>query len=204
MQGYTPMMQQFVEIKNRYQDSILFFRMGDFYEMFMEDAKIGSRILEITLTARDGGQAGKVPMCGIPFHSADSYIAKLIAAGLKVAICEQVEDPATAKGLVKRDVVRVITPGTYQDAPPDTLNYIVAWHQVASESVLVAVEYTTGSVVLFPFVGERAAQLAADEIARLSPREAIMPENLPEPITTALQRVDALERRVRSEERRVG
>ncbi|MDP3488121.1 MAG: DNA mismatch repair protein MutS [Bacillota bacterium] len=190
------MMQQFMEIKKRHKDSILFFRMGDFYEMFMDDAKIGSRILEITLTARDGGQAGKVPMCGIPFHSADGYIAKLIAAGMKVAICEQVEDPATAKGLVKRDVVRVITPGTYQDAPPDTLNYIVAWHQAASQSVLVAVEYTTGSVVLFPFVGERAAQLAADEIARLSPREAIMPENIPEPITTALQRVDALERKV--------
>ena len=196
MQGYTPMMQQFMEIKDRYKDSILFFRMGDFYEMFMEDAKIGSRILEITLTARDGGQAGKVPMCGIPFHSADSYIAKLIAAGIKVAICEQVEDPATAKGLVKRDVVRVITPGTYQDAPPDTLNYIVAWHQTELQSVLVAVEYTTGSVVLFPFTGERAAQLAADEIARLSPREAIVPDTLPEPIAMALQRVGALERKM--------
>ena len=195
MQGYTPMMQQFMEIKSRYKDSILFFRMGDFYEMFMDDAKIGSRILEITLTARDGGQAGKVPMCGIPFHSADSYIAKLIAAGMKVAICEQVEDPATAKGLVKRDVVRVITPGTYQDAPPDTLNYIVSWYQSELQSVLVAVEYTTGSVAIFPFVGERAAQLAADEIARLSPREAIVPEALPEPITTALQRVGALERK---------
>lgn len=193
MQSYTPMMQQFLELKSRNKDSILFFRMGDFYEMFMDDAKEAAPILEITLTARDGGQAGKVPMCGVPFHAGDVYIAKLIAAGKKVAICEQVEDPATAKGLVKRDIVRIITPGTYQDAPADTLNYIVSWHTDGIESALVAVEYTTGSTVVYSYNGPRAPEQAAEEITRLAPREAIVPEHAPEVIKLALHRSGSLE-----------
>ncbi len=108
----TPMMKQYFEIKKDYQDCILFFRLGDFYEMFFDDALIASKILEITLTGRDCGQEERAPMCGVPFHSVEGYIAKLIKAGRKVAICEQVEDPAAAKGIVKRDVIRVITPGT--------------------------------------------------------------------------------------------
>ncbi len=111
MLGNTPMMKQYEEIKKDYQDCLLFYRLGDFYEMFGPDAELGSRLLGITLTARDGG-LGKVPMCGVPFHSADNYIAKVIAAGQKVAICEQVEDPKSAKGIVKREVIRVISPGT--------------------------------------------------------------------------------------------
>lgn len=111
MLGNTPMMQQYEQIKKDYQDCLLFYRLGDFYEMFGPDAEMGSRLLGITLTARDGG-LGKVPMCGVPFHSADNYIAKVIAAGKKVAICEQVEDPKSAKGIVKREVIRVISPGT--------------------------------------------------------------------------------------------
>lgn len=195
MQGYTPMMQQYIEIKERHKDSILFFRLGDFYEMFLEDAKIASRILEITLTARDGGQAGKIPMCGVPFHSADSYIARLIAAGKKVAICEQVEDPALVKGLVKRDVVKIITPGTYQDAPPESLNYIVCWQENSLENVLVAVEYNTGSIEVYPSSGGRAYEMVADEIIRLSPKEAILPAGtLPEPIEQALTRAGTLTR----------
>ncbi|WP_352417904.1 DNA mismatch repair protein MutS [Proteiniborus sp.] len=109
------MMKQYLEVKEKHKDSILFFRLGDFYEMFFDDAIIASKELEIALTGRDCGQKEKAPMCGVPFHSADSYIAKLIEKGYKVSICEQVEDPAKAVGLVKRDVVRVITPGTIID-----------------------------------------------------------------------------------------
>lgn len=108
----TPMMEQYFEIKNQYKDYLLFYRLGDFYEMFFDDAIIASRELELTLTGRDCGETERAPMCGVPFHSAEGYIGKLIEKGYRVAICEQLEDPATAKGLVKRDVIRVITPGT--------------------------------------------------------------------------------------------
>ena len=112
MSTLTPMMRQYREIKNEHDDAILFFRLGDFYEMFFDDAKDASAILNITLTAREGGKGNKVPMCGIPYHAAENYIAKLLTAGKKVAICEQVEDPKASKGIVKRAVTRVITPGT--------------------------------------------------------------------------------------------
>ncbi|EOD01047.1 DNA mismatch repair protein MutS [Caldisalinibacter kiritimatiensis] len=115
MAKLTPMMQQYMDIKEKYKDTILFFRLGDFYEMFFDDAITASKELEITLTSRDCGKGKKAPMCGVPFHSADSYIAKLVEKGYKVAICEQIEDPAKAKGIVKRDVVRIITPGTITD-----------------------------------------------------------------------------------------
>ncbi len=108
----SPMMQQYFQIKQNYEDTILMFRLGDFYEMFFDDAKTASRELELVLTGRDCGEAERAPMCGVPFHSADGYIARLVAKGYKVAICEQMEDPAAAKGIVRRDVIRVITPGT--------------------------------------------------------------------------------------------
>ena len=121
MAELTPMMKQYLEIKKDNPDSILFFRLGDFYEMFADDAKLASRELDLTLTSRDHGKHAKpeeerVPMCGIPYHASEAYIARLIAKGYKVAICEQMEDPATAKGLVKRDIIRVVTPGTVIDA----------------------------------------------------------------------------------------
>ncbi|MBO5841525.1 MAG: DNA mismatch repair protein MutS, partial [Clostridia bacterium] len=112
MMTMTPMMEQYFEVKNKYKDHLLFYRLGDFYVMFFDDAITASRELELTLTGRDCGEAERAPMCGVPFHSAESYIGRLISKGYKVAICEQVEDPAQAKGLVKRDVVRVVTPGT--------------------------------------------------------------------------------------------
>src|SRR5437773_4717950 len=108
----TPMMRQYLEIKDRYQDAILCFRLGDFYEMFFEDAQTASKILDIALTSRNKNQDSAVPLCGIPYHSAEPYIQKLLDAGHKVAVCEQVEDPKTAKGVVQREVIRVITPGT--------------------------------------------------------------------------------------------
>ena len=108
----TPMMEQYFEVKNQYKDYLLFYRLGDFYEMFFDDAIVASRELELTLTGRDCGEEKRAPMCGVPFHSAEGYIGRLIEKGYKVAICEQVEDPATAKGLDKREVIRVVTPGT--------------------------------------------------------------------------------------------
>ena len=110
--GLSPMMEQYFDIKSKYPDMLLFFRLGDFYEMFFDDAKIASEELDLVLTGRDCGQEERAPMCGVPFHSADNYIAKLVNRGYKVAICEQLEDPKLVKGLVKRDVVRIITPGT--------------------------------------------------------------------------------------------
>ena len=111
----TPMMQQYLEIKSRYEDAILFYRLGDFYEMFFDDAYTASRELELTLTGRSCGEDERAPMCGVPFHSADSYIAKLVSKGYKVVVCEQMEDPATAKGLVKRGIVRIVTRGSMID-----------------------------------------------------------------------------------------
>ncbi|MCD6407691.1 DNA mismatch repair protein MutS [bacterium] len=121
MENITPMLKQYNAIKEKYPDCILFFRLGDFYEMFYDDAKVASKILDLVLTSRSAGKSGKVPMCGIPYHAADTYISRLIKAGKKVAICEQIEDPSKAKGIVKREVVRVITTGTYIDEnTPDT------------------------------------------------------------------------------------
>ena len=111
MAEQTPMMRQYLEIKSGYPDAILFFRMGDFYEMFLDDALLAARLLDITLTSRNKGSGDEIPFCGVPFHSVTPYIAKLIENGHKVAICEQVEDPKQTKGLVRREVGRVITPG---------------------------------------------------------------------------------------------
>ena len=112
MAKLSPMMEQFFEIKNRYKDYILFYRVGDLYEMFFDDAVTASRELQLTLTGKDCGMEERAPMCGVPFHSYENYAAKLVARGYKVGICEQVEDPKNAKGLVRRDVIKVITPGT--------------------------------------------------------------------------------------------
>ena len=110
--GLTPMMRQYMEIKDKYQDCILFYRLGDFYEMFFEDAKTASKELELVLTGRECGLEERAPMCGIPFHAADTYIAKLVALGEKVAICDQLTEPKPGKGLVERDVVRIVSAGT--------------------------------------------------------------------------------------------
>ena len=122
----SPMMQQYNEIKRSYQDCLLMFRLGDFYELFFEDAETASRELGLTLTGRNCGLKERAPMCGVPFHAADSYISTLVKKGHKVAICEQLEDPATAKGIVKRDVIRVVTPGTLDFDQNDSRNLFIA------------------------------------------------------------------------------
>ena len=113
VEDLTPMMQQYMETKKQYQDCILFYRLGDFYEMFFEDALTASKELEITLTGKACGLEERAPMCGIPYHAVEGYLTKLVSRGYKVAICEQMEDPKLAKGLVKRDVIRIVTPGTF-------------------------------------------------------------------------------------------
>ncbi|UYO33764.1 DNA mismatch repair protein MutS [Bacillus halotolerans] len=147
MATYTPMIQQYLKIKAEHQDAFLFFRLGDFYEMFFEDAKKASQELEITLTSRDGGAAEKIPMCGVPYHSASAYIEQLIKKGYKVAICEQTEDPKAAKGVVKREVVQLITPGTVMDGKGihDSENNFIASVSACSNGYGLALsDLTTG------------------------------------------------------------
>jgi len=176
MATLTPMMQQYLDIKEKYDDCILFFRLGDFYEMFFKDAQTASRELEITLTGRDCGQEEKAPMCGVPFHSAEGYIARLVNKGYKVAICEQVEDPSVAKGIVKRDVVRVVTPGTVIDSSmldERKNNYLMSIYKSKDYFGIAAVDITTGEFSATSVSWGNTIQKTLDEIAKFSPSEII-------------------------------
>lgn len=175
MSEYSPMMQQYLGIKEQYQDAILFFRLGDFYEMFFEDAKIASHELELTLTARDCGKEDKAPMCGIPFHSCESYISRLIANGHKVAMCDQMEDPATAKGIVKREVVRVITPGTVMEASmldESRNNYICSIFLESSAVGICFCDISTGELKVTEFFDDIIRRIQ-NEIGRFCPKEIL-------------------------------
>ncbi len=177
----TPMMQQYMSIKSEHPDSILFFRMGDFYEMFFDDAKRAASILEITLTSRNKNKDQPIPMCGIPHHSSALYIAKLIKKGQSIAICEQVEDPRQAKGLVKREVVRVITPGTILEdhlLDPKNHHYLVSIYQDEQGTGLASLDISTGHFFVTQMEGEEALRLLQDELARMEPKEIICPESL--------------------------
>ena len=145
---YTPMMQHYLKMKEENPDSILFYRLGDFYEMFFEDAKLVSQELDLVLTGRSAGVEEKVPMCGIPFHAANSYIQRLVKKGYKVAICEQLEDPSSAKGLVDRGIIRIITPGTYMDATMDakSTNYMASCDVSSFEITVIYCELSTGEL----------------------------------------------------------
>lgn len=176
----TPMMRQYLEIKKQYQDAILMFRMGDFYEMFMEDAEIASRELEIVLTAREAGKGRKVPMAGVPYHAVDSYMAKLIENGYKIAICEQVEDPKTAKGLVKREVVRVVTPGTVIDQlllNEKRNNYLVAIYKKNREYGFAVTDNSTGEFYINQFSGKKGEVELINELNIWHPVECIWNED---------------------------
>ncbi len=176
MAGLSPMMSQYMEIKERNADSIVFFRLGDFYEMFFEDAKTASEELDLTLTGRDCGQEERAPMCGVPFHSCEGYIARLVEKGYKVAICEQVEDPATAKGLVKREVVRVITPGTVIEESmlkEDKNNYLASVCFFEGVVSICFADITTGKAVVTELSGDNTNQQVMNEIARFAPAEIV-------------------------------
>ena len=186
----TPMMRQYLEIKENYKDCILFFRLGDFYEMFFEDAKTASRELELVLTGRDCGLEERAPMCGIPYHAAPSYIARLVSKGYKVAIGEQVEDASLAKGIVKRDVIKVITPGTYIEASEDSeyKNTYLMCIVYDENSFGVAIsDISTGEFKVTSFPLEKSKLL--DEIAKVSPKEILVDSNIDEELILEISSV---------------
>ncbi|MDA8229239.1 MAG: DNA mismatch repair protein MutS, partial [Desulfitobacterium hafniense] len=172
----TPMMLQYGKIKAQVPDAILFFRLGDFYEMFGKDAEIAAPVLEIALTARDAGDGQRTPMCGVPHHAADSYIGKLVSAGYRVAICEQVEDPRMVKGIVKREIVRIISPGTV----PDNLlqghsnNFLASVYQ-ENEWGLAFIDVSTGEFTVFQ---TPVLDILLTELSRIRPSELLIPVDL--------------------------
>jgi len=176
----TPMMRQYREIKAQYPDAVLFFRLGDFYEMFEDDARLASKELEITLTSRDSkgkDESERIPMCGVPYHSSEAYIARLLAKGIKVAICEQMQDPSEAKGIVERDVVRVITPGTVMESTmleTDRSTYLTALCMDENGGAICFADISTGEVSATCFEGEGAAEHLVNEMARFAPSEAVL------------------------------
>jgi DNA mismatch repair protein MutS len=189
----TPMMSQYLQLKEKYGDCLLFFRLGDFYEMFFEDALTASRELEIVLTGRDCGLEERAPMCGVPYHSVDSYIVRLIEKGYKVALCEQLTDPALSKGLVERDVVRIYTAGTViEESMLDERanNYIVSLYYFDGGIGLACCDVSTGSFAVSEFQAEDGTQSLIDELVRISPNEIIANDSL------FLQ--DALARRIQA------
>jgi DNA mismatch repair protein MutS len=173
MTELTPLMKQYSIIKRNHPDCIVFFRLGDFYEMFGQDAVTASKILQITLTTRDKSKDSPVPMCGIPHFSAEAYISKLIKNGHKVAICEQMEDPKEAKGIVKRDVVRVVTPGTFQPENPKENYFIIGFTQKENIFGLAVADITTGDFFIYQSHGN-----IEDEIQRFEPKEIVYPNSL--------------------------
>lgn len=180
MSNTTPMMQQYLKIKSQYQDCLLFFRLGDFYEMFFEDAKEASRVLEITLTKRDAKKENPIPMCGVPYHSANSYIETLINNGYKVAICEQMEDPKQTKGMVKREVVRVVTPGTVMEQggmDENQNNYILSFIKQGSNYALSYCDISTGELKATQIEDE---DTLINEIVTINPNEIVVNQEIDE------------------------
>ena len=177
MAELSPMMKQYLEIKENNKDSILFFRLGDFYEMFFEDAKVASKELDLTLTGRDCGQSERAPMCGVPFHSCEGYIARLIEKGYKVAICEQTEDPATAKGIVRRDVIRVITPGTVVESTmldESRNNYICCAFGMNKTIGVCFCDVSTGQLYATELKGADCFNNLKDQLVSYNPHEIIV------------------------------
>ena len=179
MAEMTPMMQQYLQIKDKHKDCIIFFRLGDFYEMFFEDAKLVSKELELTLTGRDCGLPERAPMCGVPFHSYETYVARLVARGYKVAICEQTEDPAQAKGLVRRDIIRILTPGTVIEGSmldESRNNYLAVISATGNhkEYGLCFCDCSTGEIHLTQLSGEDLFMRVTNELGRFSPSEILV------------------------------
>ena len=178
MAELSPMMRQYFEIKADYQDTILMFRVGDFYEMFYDDAKLVSKELELVLTGKDCGQAERAPMCGVPFHAADNYIARLVSRGYKVAVCEQAEDPASAKGIVKREVIRIVTPGTTFDSAvlnEGTNNYLACIFAEGKKVGACFCDVSTGAMLATEFV-KNAENEIVNELSKYQPKEILINE----------------------------
>src|SRR5690554_2328168 len=171
---YSPMIRQYLEIKKEHPDTLVLFRLGDFYELFFEDAKIASRELELVLTSRDAGNKEKAPMCGVPFHSVNGYIDKLIKKGYKIAIVEQLEDAKKAKGLVKRGVVQIMTPGTLIDLGLEEKNnnYLVALDRFDDFTILSYAELSTGELGCLTLGDE--IDLLINEVNSYNPKEIIV------------------------------
>ena len=183
LKKFSPMMQHYLETKEKYKDCILFYRLGDFYEMFFDDAITVSRELELTLTGKDCGQEERAPMCGIPFHAAEGYIAKLIEKGYKVAICEQLEDPKLAKGIVKRDVIKVVTPGTVVESTlleEKKNNYIMAIYKEGIYFGLAVCDISTGDFYATEIKEENNFSKLIDEISRYNPSEIVINQMMKE------------------------
>lgn len=177
MAEYSPMMQHYLDTKKDYKDSILFYRLGDFYEMFFDDAILASRELELTLTGKECGQEKRAPMCGVPFHAAENYIARLISKGYKVAICEQMEDPKQAKGIVKREVIRVVTPGTVIESnllDEKKNNYIMSVYKSGIYFGIAVCDVSTGDFRATQIKETNNFSAALDEISRYSPAEIVV------------------------------
>ncbi|MDI6602189.1 MAG: DNA mismatch repair protein MutS [Thermoanaerobacteraceae bacterium] len=194
MSDFTPMIKQYLEIKEQYKDCILFYRVGDFYETFFDDAEIASRILNIVLTGKDCGKEERAPMAGIPYHAAESYIIKLIDNGYKVAICEQLEDPSKAKGLVKRDVIRVITPGTIVS---DNLvgnknsNYLSSVYIDDENASIASLDVSTGETIILKISADE--KIIYDELEKINPSEILLQDKLSgKKIFAQLKRLDRL------------
>src|SRR4029453_16520432 len=178
----TPAMRQYLDAKQQHRDAILMFRMGDFYEMFYEDALVASRALELTLTSLSKDGNGGIPMCGVPFHAVDTYIGRLVKKGFRVGICDQVEDPRKGKGIVKREIVRVVSPGTLTDAQYLDAKEPAFLMSIAPQSGslwgVALLDLSTGEFSCAEYAGTAGIQALADEIRVLRPREVVAPVGL--------------------------
>ena len=177
----TPLMRQYAAIKKEHPNALLFFRLGDFYEFFFDDAVLAARELQITLTSRNKEKGVAIPMCGVPYHAAEGYIAKLIRRGFKVAVCEQVEDPRLAKKLVRREVTRVVTPGTAADSSlnAEENNFLAAVATVGDRVGFAALDLSTGEFRATEFAGESAGRRIQEELEQLRPKEMLYGSSAP-------------------------
>src|SRR5947209_12672516 len=176
----TPLMRQYAAIKKQHPNALLFFRLGDFYELFFDDAVVASRELQITLTSRNKEKDIAVPMCGVPYHAAEAYLSKLLRKGFRVAICDQMEDPKVAKKIVRREVTRVLTPGTSADAnlASEENNFLAAVARLGERVGLAALDLSTGEFRATEFAAEDRARLL-EELGHMRPREVLYPAALP-------------------------
>src|SRR5579859_5454250 len=177
----TPLMRQYAAIKKQHPTALLFFRLGDFYELFFEDAVVAARELQITLTSRNKEKDHAIPMCGVPYHAAENYLSKLLRKGFKVAICEQMEVPSAATKLVRREVTRVLTPGTAIDSSvgSEENNFLAALARASGAVGLAALDLSTGEFRATEFRGPEAERRVVEELQQLRPREVLYPSALP-------------------------